>query len=245
VDYCLEQLELLLRQRAAPSEVACFVLEPVLGEGGYVPAPPRFVAGLRAVCDAHGILLVLDEVQTGFGRTGKLFASERFLPEATPDVLVMAKGLASGFPLAALAASSSLTDAQPPGSMGGTYAGNAVSCAAAVATQRVIREEGLVENAAAQGARLRAALGEVAARRGEGVVRDVRGHGCMLGLELAASQPAGTAKRVAQACAARGLLLLNCSVYETLRFIPPLTVAPAEVDEACDVFDAALAEVVA
>ncbi|EOD34916.1 hypothetical protein EMIHUDRAFT_252711 [Emiliania huxleyi CCMP1516] len=171
---------------------------------------------------------------------GKLFASERFLPEATPDVLVMAKGarldpprplarrLASGFPLAALAASSSLTDAQPPGSMGGTYAGNAVSCAAAVATQR--------------GARLRAALGEVAARRGEGVVRDVRGHGCMLGLELAASQPAGTAKR---ACAARGLLLLNCSVYETLRFIPPLTVAPAEVDEACEVFDAALAEVVA
>mmetsp|Transcript_28158 Transcript_28158/g.94593 ORF Transcript_28158/g.94593 Transcript_28158/m.94593 type:complete len:130 (-) Transcript_28158:179-568(-) len=129
--------------------------------------------------------------------------------------------------------------------MGGTYAGNAVSCAAAVATQRVIREERLVENAAAQGERLRAALGEVAARRGEGVVRDVRGHGCMLGLELAASQPAGTAKRVAQACAARGLLLLNCSVYETLRFIPPLTVAPAEVDEACEVFDAALAEVVA
>lgn len=256
VDSCLQELELLLRQRTPGSDVACMVLEPVLGEGGYVPCPPAFARGVRAICDRHGILLVMDEVQTGFGRTGKLFATERLFPRGgeeeeekeealAPDVLVMAKGLASGFPLSGLASRRELTDSQPPGSMGGTYAGNAVACAAAAETQRVIREEGLVANSAAMGARLVHGLHEIAARiGGEDVVRDIRGHGCMVGLELASRLPPGTARGVAQACAASGLLLLNCSVYETVRFIPPLNVTPSEVDECLDKFERAMREVV-
>ena len=260
VDYCLTELELLLRQRTPGSDVACMVLEPVLGEGGYVPCPPAFARGVRALCDRHGILLVIDEVQTGFGRTGTLFATERLFGGAeaggaaaaggggggAPDVLIMAKGLASGFPLSGLASRRELMDCQPPGSMGGTYAGNAVSCAAAAETQRVIRDERLVENAAAMGARLVRGLGDVtAAVGGAAVVRDVRGHGCMIGLELDARFPAGTAKAVSQAAAARGLLLLSCSVYETVRFIPPLTVQADEVDECLDKFEGALRDVVA
>jgi len=240
--YCLEQLELLLRQQTSPAEVAALVIEPVLGEGGYVPAPPEFLRGLRQICDAHGILLVMDEVQTGFGRTGALFASNHHA-EVRPDILTMAKGLASGFPLAAIASRRELMDTQQPGSMGGTYAGNAVACAAAVATQRVIREEGLVANSAEQGGRLMSSLRSLQRAVGTDVVRDVRGLGCMVGVELAGRMAAGSAKALSQACLARGLLLLPCSVYETVRFIPPLTVSAAEIDQAVDVFEAALKEV--
>ena len=270
VAYCLEQLELLLKQRTPSSDVACMVLEPVLGEGGYVPCPPSFAKGIRDICNRHGILLVIDEVQTGFGRTGKLFASQRLFGDGdggdggaggggggvgespmAPDVLVMAKGLASGFPLSGIASRRELMDRQPPGSMGGTYAGNAVACAAAAETQRVIREERLVENSEAMGARLTSGLHALADRLGQGggqggssVVRDIRGHGCMVGLELDARFPPGTAKAIAQASAAKGLLLLNCSVYETVRFIPPLTVTAAEIDEALETFEETLKEVV-
>jgi len=240
VEYCTQQLEQLLRQQVAPSEVAAMVIEPVLGEGGYVPAPNSFLVALRRVCDAHGILLVADEVQTGFGRTGKLFAVEHHA--VRPDVLVMAKGLASGFPLAGIASRRELTDTQAPGSMGGTYAGNAVSCAAAVATQKVIQEEGLVGNAQQMGTRLSGALAEVAARHGD-VVRDVRGLGSMVGVELDQRFPAATAKAVTQACARKGLLLLPTSIFPTIRFIPPLNASAAEVDQAVSVFDAALEEV--
>jgi len=244
VEQSLEQLALLLKQQVAPSDVAAMVVEPVLGEGGYVPAPPAFLAGLRRICDQHGILLVIDEVQTGFGRTGRLFASEYAGDAGRPDILTMAKGLASGFPLAGIASRRELTDAQPPGSMGGTYAGNAVACAAAVETQRVIRDEGLVANSRAMGERLRAALRGVAERHGDAVM-DVRGLGCMVGLELNGRYPAGTAKAVTQAAWRRGLMLLPCSVFETIRFIPPLTVSAAEVDRAAELFDQALADVVA
>lgn len=244
VSHCLEAMEQLLKQQVAPSEVAAMVIEPVLGEGGYVPAPPEFAVGLRQICDAHGILLVADEVQTGFGRTGRLFASEYFVDHGVvPDIMVMAKGLASGFPLAAIASRRELMDKQPPGSMGGTYAGNAVSCAAAIATQRVIQDEKLVANAATQGTRLMGRLGDVAQKRGQ-AVRDVRGLGCMVGLELAAAQPLGTAKKVTQACAEHGILLLPCSIFETVRFIPPLNVTATEIDEAVGIFEKALDQVV-
>merc|ERR1712232_719572 len=133
------------------------VIEPVLGEGGYVPTPPTFLKGLRDVCDEHGILLIVDEVQTGFGRTGEIFATNH-CPDVQPDVMVLAKGLASGFPLSAVVAKSELADSQIPGTMGGTYAGNAVACAAALATQKVIREEGLVNNARDRGAQLKKGL---------------------------------------------------------------------------------------
>lgn len=266
VDYCVAQLELLLKQRTPASDVACMVLEPVLGEGGYVPCPPAFARAARTICDRHGILLVIDEVQTGFGRTGKYFATERLFGPAEvgdvggdasggaagggadlrPDVLIMAKGLASGFPLSAIASRRELMDCQPPGSMGGTYAGNAVACAAAAETQRVIRDERLVDNSCAMGARLVDGLRTLAeAVGGESVVRDVRGHGCMVGMELNARFPPGTAKAITQACAARDLLLLNCSVYETVRFIPPLNVTAAEIDECLEKFEGALRSVVA
>lgn len=257
VEYCLEQLDLLLRQQCAPRDVAAMVLEPVLGEGGYVPCPPEFMLGVRKICDEHGILLVCDEVQTGFGRTGKLFAVEHHElardyssskgGDGVADILVMAKGLASGFPLAAIASRRELMDTQPPGSMGGTYAGNAIACAAAVATQRVIREEKLVENADAMGTLLRARLHAIDTRwgpDGDAVVRDVRGMGCMVGLELHERFAPSSAKTLAQACGARGLLLLNCSVYETVRFIPPLTVSEDEIEEAAELFARTLDEIV-
>ena len=270
VEACLEELELLLRQRTPAADVACMVLEPVLGEGGYVPCPPAFAQGVRRLCDQHGILLVLDEVQTGFGRTGKLFATEHLFGGESggcvgvdggnedggggggepspwaPDVLVMAKGLASGFPLSGLASRRELMDAQPPGSMGGTYAGNAVACAAAAETQRVLRDEGLVENSRVMGARLTAGIREIAASAGKaaGAIRDVRGNGCMVGAQLDARFAAGTARAIALASAERGLLLLNCSVYETVRFIPPLTVCASEIDEGLEAFKGALHEVV-
>ena len=232
---CLEAVRTMLRTHVAAEEVAAMVIEPVLGEGGYVPAPQPFMRGLRRICDEHGILLIVDEVQTGFGRTGRLFASEHH-PEAPPDILVMAKGLASGFPLAAVASRKALSDLQPPGSMGGTYSGNAVACAAAVATLQVIEEEGLVQNAEAMGRRLWVGLRQLQGRHPD-LIRDVRGPGAMVGVELCGTQ---SAKAVAAAALERDMLLLPCSIYETLRFIPPLTVSAEDVDAALERFEGAL-----
>jgi 4-aminobutyrate aminotransferase len=144
----LYQLELLLAQQSAPSDTAGIILEPVLGEGGYVPAPPTFLAGLRKVCDEHGIMLMVDEVQTGFGRTGKFFAVE--YSGVKPDILIMAKGLANGFPLSGVVSRRELTDKLKPGIMGGTYAGNAVACAAAVAVVDAFKEENIIDNTVAR-----------------------------------------------------------------------------------------------
>jgi 4-aminobutyrate aminotransferase len=159
--WCLGELRHLLATQTAPSETAAIVVEPVLGEGGYVVPPPSFLPGLRQVCDEHGILLVADEVQSGFGRTGKFFAIEHF--DVTPDVIIMAKGLASGFPLSGIAAPRALMARWMPGTHGGTYGGNPVSCAAAEATVRVLRD-GLVENAARRGAALMAGLRDLQKR---------------------------------------------------------------------------------
>jgi 4-aminobutyrate aminotransferase len=232
-EQCLDDLRLMFQQQVLPSEVAAFIIEPVLGEGGYVPAPIEFLQGLRDICDQHGILLIIDEVQTGFGRTGKLF----FTP-VEPDIMVMAKGLASGFPLSAIATRAELSDQQDPGTMGGTYAGNAVACAAALATQQVIREEGLVQRALEMGSYLTTKLKEVQAMHP--VIRDVRGPGCMVGVEMQQNVPAGTNKAISQACLARGMLLLPASVFPTLRFIPPLTVTKEEIDMGLEIFEAAL-----
>jgi 4-aminobutyrate aminotransferase len=230
---CLEDLSLMFQQQVLPSEVAALIIEPVLGEGGYVPAPHDFLQALRSICHEHGILLIIDEVQTGFGRTGKLFATA-----VEPDILVMAKGLASGFPLSAIATRAELSNQQDPGTMGGTYAGNAVACAAALATQQVIREEGLVEHALEMGSYLTAQLREVQARHP--ILRDVRGPGCMVGVEMQKNVPAGSSKAVSQACLERGMLLLPASVFPTLRFIPPLTVTKDEIDLGLEIFEDAL-----
>lgn len=231
-DFALRELDYLLQTVTPPDDTAAFFIEPVLGEGGYVPANTRFLAGLRERADRHGILLVLDEVQTGWGRTGEFWGGDHF--DVRADVLITAKGLASGFPLSAIAARADLMEKAWPGSQGGTYGANAVACAAALATLDVIQNEGLVQNSAARGLELRAALHDVASRHKR--ITDVRGLGLMLGSEFrdANGNPDGAAAAAAQQEAARrGLLLLTCGAWsEVVRFIPALIVNSEQVKEA-------------
>ncbi|GIK72080.1 MAG: aspartate aminotransferase family protein [Chloroflexota bacterium] len=240
--FCLRQLDQLLHSQSAPDETAAIIIEPVLGEGGYVPAPDAFLRELRAVCDAHGILLIADEVQSGFGRTGKFFAVEH--PGVEPDILVMAKGLGSGMPISAIGARAELMAHWKPGTHGGTYGGgNAIAAAAAAATIDVIRDEKLVENAAVQGDRLMAGLRELQAEYPE--IGDVRGRGLMVGVEFTGQdhQPAAEiATRVQKACIERNLLLLTCGTYgNVIRWIPPLVVNSQQIDEALAIFNEAMA----
>jgi 4-aminobutyrate aminotransferase len=179
-EFCLRELDYLLATVSAPADTAAFLVEPVLGEGGYVPANTAFMEGLRERADRHGILLVLDEMQTGWGRTGRFWGHDHF--GVQPDVLITAKGLASGFPLSAIAAPSELMAKAWPESQGGTYGGNAVACAAAIATLDVIRDEGLVDNARVVGAALADGLEKVAI--GRPGIGDVRGLGLMLASEF-------------------------------------------------------------
>jgi 4-aminobutyrate aminotransferase len=244
-DFALRELDYLLQTVTPPNETAAFFVEPVLGEGGYVPANTRFLAGLRERADRYGILLVLDEVQTGWGRTGKFWGGDHF--DARPDVLITAKGLASGFPLSGIAARAELMEKAWPGSQGGTYGANAVACAAALATLDVIQSEGLVQNSAAQGAELRAALEDVASRHEQ--ITDVRGLGLMLGNEFrdAAGNPDGaTAAAAQQEAAKRGLLLLTCGGWgQVVRFIPALVVNSEQVKEAATIWADAVSAVTA
>ena len=217
---------------SAPAETAAFVVEPVLGEGGYVPANPRFIAGLRERADRHGILLIMDEVQTGWGRTGRFWGHDHF--DVVPDILVTAKGLASGFPLSGIAASKELMSKAWPGSQGGTYGGNAVACAAAIATLDVITEEKLVDNARVVGGLLEEGLRKVAAEHP--IIADVRGLGLMLASEFTTSdgEPnAAAATHAQQEAVRRGLLLLTCGPFgNVVRMIPPLVIKEPQVEEA-------------
>lgn len=240
---CLHQLDLILRGQSAPAETAAIIIEPVLGEGGYIPAPPGFLQELRAICDRHNILLILDEVQTGFGRTGLFWAFED--AGVVPDILVMAKGLGSGLPISGIAAHESLMSRWTPGSHGGTYGGgSAIAAAAAAETVRVMREEKLPENAAKMGAYLSGKLRDLQAKYPH--IGDVRGPGLMIGVEFSQPESGGkadkdTAKAVAAACVENGLLLLTCGTYENvIRFIPPLIVTEADVDAALAIFEDAL-----
>ncbi|WP_433167928.1 aspartate aminotransferase family protein [Kribbella sp. CA-247076] len=239
-DFALSQLDYVLQTLSTPAETAAFVVEPVLGEGGYVPANERFFAGLRERADECGILLVVDEVQTGFGRTGKFWGGDHF--GSRPDILITAKGLASGFPLSGIAASSALMEKAWPGSQGGTYGANAVACAAALATLDVIEDEGLVQNSAERGAQLKQALQLVADKHEQ--ITDVRGLGLMIGNEFrdADGKPDPiTAAAVQQEAARRGLLLLTCGAWsQVVRFIPALVVSPDEIDEAASIWSDAV-----
>ncbi|WP_030911892.1 aspartate aminotransferase family protein [Streptomyces sp. NRRL F-5126] len=245
--FALRELDQLLATVSAPADTAAFFVEPVLGEGGYVPANTAFLRGLRERADRHGILLVLDEVQTGFGRTGMFWGHEHFA--GRPDIVVTAKGLASGFPLSAIAAPTALMEKAWPGSQGGTYGGNAVACAAAIATLDVIQDEKLVENAAGRGKELLAGLREVAARHapasGPGI-GDVRGLGLMAGSEFvtADGEPDGSTAAAAQAAASRrGLLLLTCGAQgQVVRMIPPLVVTAEQVREGLALWGDAVAD---
>lgn len=235
-DFALKQLDYTLQTMSSPQDTAAFFVEPVLGEGGYVPANERFLAGLRERADKYGILLVLDEVQTGWGRTGKFWGHDHF--GVTPDVLVTAKGIASGFPLSAIAASAALMEKAWPGSQGGTYGANAVACAAALATLDVIEDEKLVQNADERGTELRSALSSVAAKHAQ--ITDVRGLGLMIGNEFrdADGNPDGaTAAAAQQEAAKRGLLLLTCGAWgQVVRFIPALVVKSEDIEEATGVW---------
>ncbi|WP_151523428.1 aspartate aminotransferase family protein [Serinicoccus kebangsaanensis] len=241
--FALRELDYLLQTISSPQDTAAFLVEPVLGEGGYVPASAEFLAGLRERADRHGILLVLDEVQTGWGRTGRFWGHEHF--GVTPDVLITAKGIASGFPLSGIAASEELMSRAWPGSQGGTYGANAVACAAALATLDVMQREDLVGNAAARGQQLRGRL--LAAADAHTAITDVRGLGLMLGAEFRTADgvPDGeTAARAQRAAADHGLLLLTCGAWsQVVRFIPALVVTEEQVDEAGDAWEKTLADV--
>jgi 4-aminobutyrate aminotransferase len=230
VDAALADLDAILAERGAST--AAMVVEPVLGEGGYIVPPVDWLLGLRRRCDDHGILLVFDEVQCGFGRTGRPFAAETF--GVTPDVVLFAKGVASGLPLGGIMAGAALMDRWPNASHGSTFGGNPVSCAAAVATIEVLERDGLYDRAVALGDRARAHLVAL----GADAVVDVRGVGAMIGVELTDK---ATAEAVQQRCLAAGVIVLTCGPEgNVLRLIPPLTMTDAELDHGLAVLATAL-----
>jgi 4-aminobutyrate aminotransferase len=240
---CLRYLEGLLRHSITPQEVAAIIIEPILGEGGYTPAPPLFLHGLRGLCDEHGILLIFDEVQSGMGRSGDWFAAQRY--GITPDIMTVAKGIASGFPLSAVVARSELMDQWPAWAHGTTFGGSPVSCAASIATIETIRDENLLQKCQELGERVVTRLQSLQARHP--VIADVRGLGLMIGVELAESDgtPASrTCDQLLKECLERGLIIINCGPERNIvRFIPPLTMSDAEMDEALDIFEQALGAV--
>ncbi|MFL5644735.1 MAG: aspartate aminotransferase family protein [Chloroflexota bacterium] len=234
-DACLAILGSLLTTVVAPSMVGSILIEPVLGEGGYNPAPAAFLRGVRELCDEHGILLIADEVQCGYGRTGKMWAFEH--AGIVPDVVVVAKAIANGLPLSAIVSSRELQERWGRGAHGSTYGGNPVACAAGLAVLETMRDEGLVENAVERGAELVAGLGAIAAE--DDRIGDIRGLGLMVGVEF--TDPALPDQLMA-ACADAGLLVLTCGrQHETVRWIPPIDVTAAEIAEAVEIFGETLA----
>ncbi len=242
VEESLKSLNNLFKVDIAPSDVAAMIIEPVQGEGGFYPAPNEFMQALRALCDEHGIVLVADEIQTGFGRTGRFFASEYAGIE--PDLMTVAKGVAGGYPLAAVVGKAEIMDAPLPGGLGGTYGGSPVGCAAALAVIDVIREEGLVDRANDIGAKFGERLSALQEKRPEtiGAIRCDRG--AMIAVELVedgdASKPAVdlTKALVASACE-NGLVLLSCGVNgNVVRFLPALTISDSLIDEGFDILEA-------
>ena len=240
-----ERLDLLFNQVVDPRQVAAVIVEPVIGEGGYIVPPPDFLPRLREITRAHGILLVADEVQTGFGRTGELFAVDHWGVE--PDILVIAKGIASGLPLSGIIARKELLAAWAPGSHGGTYGGNVVSCAAALATLDVIESEGLVANARERGAQLLAGLRSLATRYPQ--IGDARGLGLMAAIELVrpgegdgrVPDPDLTKRVLAEALRRKLMILTAGPFVNVARVIPPLVTTADEVDLALRILDESLA----
>lgn len=243
VAFALRELDYLFKTRTAPEDTAAFLIEPALGDGGYLPTPPAFMEALRERADRYGIHLIFDEVQAGVGRTGKFWGHQH--SAARPDILVTAKGIASGFPISAIAASTETMGKAWPGSQGGTYGGNAVAAAAGVATLEVVEEEGLVENSRARGAQLQIGLLDLQ-RRFERI-GDVRGLGLMQGIEFTApdgSPDTSSAASVQQAAVGHELLALTCGPEgNVVRLIPALVVTAQEIDEGLRRFEAAVTDV--
>jgi len=244
-EYALEQLEYLLASQTAPKETAAILVESVLGEGGYVVPPKSFMKGLREICDRHKIMLIFDEVQSGFGRTGNWFALEHF--EVVPDIITAAKGLASGMPLSGVFTRTDIMLKLDVGSIGGTYGGNAVACAAGVATIRALREDKMLENANERGIQLMTGLRKFQEEYPQ--IGDVRGLGLMIGTEFIVDGRADKAKQlvkdVIHTAEEKGLLLLSCGTYDnTVRFIPPLNVSSEQIHDGLRIFGESLKEVV-
>lgn len=241
----LTALRNLFKADIAPDDVAAIIVEPVQGEGGFYAAPDEFLQALRKLCDEHGIVLIADEIQSGFGRTGRFFASEYAGIE--PDILTSAKGIAGGFPLAAVVGKADIMDAPLPGGLGGTYAGSPVGCAAALAVLAVLDEERLVERALEIGKRTKSRLEAMQVKYPK-LIGEIRAdRGAMIAIELVedgdAHRPAAeqTKAIVSQAYAA-GLVLLSCGVYgNVIRLLPALTIEDALLDEGLDILDACIA----
>jgi len=245
LDYVFHVIDEMLDTRVPPRNVAAFIVEPVLGEGGYVVPPPAFLPRLRALCDQHGILLITDEVQSGYGRTGKMFASEH--TKVVPDIMTLAKSIASGLPLSAIVASSKLMDQWEPAAHGSTFGGNPVSCAAGIATLDVFEREGILKNSVAKGAELIRRLRDLQQRMP--AIGDVRGLGLMIGVELVKKD--GTPnkelqKQIRKVCLDSGMVVLSCGAHDNvLRLVPPLNLSQAELDEGWEILNGAFQEVAA
>jgi len=244
-DYALSALEELLISQIAPTDVAAILIEPVLGEGGYVPPPTSFLKGLREICDKNGILLIFDEVQSGFGRTGKWFAQDHY--SIVPDIMTVAKGIASGMPLSGVFSRLDLMKKWPVGSHGGTFGGNAVAMAAGVATVKAMKEEKMLENATARGVQLQTGLRKLQEEYPQ--LGDVRGLGLMIGSEFQVDgryqKAKGLVKDIVKAAESKGLLLLTCGTYDsTVRWIPPLNVMESQVNDALNIFGDSLKQVI-
>ena len=245
VEDSIKAIHTLFKSDIDPKRVAAIILEPVQGEGGFYVTPPALMQALRNECDEHGILLIYDEVQTGFGRTGKLFAAEHY--DVMPDIITMAKSMAGGTTLSAVCGKAEVMDGPAPGGLGGTYAGNPLAIAAAHAVIDIIEQEQLVARANVLGDRLVARLKK--AQKNNPTIKDVRGLGSMIAVEFydpSTNQPSmEITKQVQQAALAEGLILLTCGVYtNALRFLYPLTIQDAVFDEALDILDRALMKVI-
>src|ERR1700686_5072551 len=245
LDYVFDYIDEMLDTRVPPKNIAAFIVEPVLGEGGYVVPPADFMPRLRALCDRHDILLIADEVQSGYGRTGKMFACEH--TGVVPDIMTLAKSIASGLPLSAVVATSKLMDQWEPAAHGSTFGGNPVSCAAGIATLDVIKREHVLENATDKGAQLMSRLREL--QRRTPAIGEVRGLGLMVGIELVKRDGAPDKelqKKIRKVCLDSGMVVLRCGPHDNvLRLVPPLNLSEAELDEGWEILNAAFQEVAA
>ncbi len=237
-------IDMLFRADIEPERVAAIVIEPVQGEGGFIPAPTELLVALREICDRHGILLIVDEVQTGFGRTGKMFGIEH--SSVKPDLMTIAKSLAGGFPLSGVIGRAAVMDAPEPGGLGGTYAGNPLACAAALAVLDVIRDENLVERANAIGATMKSRLERIASRNDVAPITAIRGPGAMIAFDIVRQRGSyepdpDTTKQVIARAREHGLIVISCGVYgNAIRLLVPLTVSDTVLGEGMDALEAAL-----
>ncbi|MEM6733622.1 MAG: aminotransferase class III-fold pyridoxal phosphate-dependent enzyme, partial [Myxococcota bacterium] len=242
VEDSLAAIRQIFKASIEPSQVAAIAFEPVQGEGGFYVAPKEWLVALRELCDAHGILLICDEVQSGFARTGKIFAIEH--SGVAPDLITVAKSLAGGMPLSGVIGKAAIMDAVDPGGLGGTYAGNPVACAAAIAVLDAIEEEGLLARADHVGEKVRGALEALAQTHDE--IAEVRGLGAMLAIEFMRDGQAAPelAKHLSQACLERGLILLTCGLYGNVnRILVPITAPDEHLDEGLAIIKDAMTDV--